>query len=358
MKIYKKHIINNFLKLLLITSSIFLILVLLLNLFEELNFFKDTNESLYYPLLLNILNAPSILINIFPFIFLISTQFLLINLIEKNELIILKNFGIDNLRLIGIISLVSFFASLFIIIIFYNFSAKLKHFYLEIKNDFANDNKYLAVITENGIWIKDEIDNNKIIINADLIEGNILKEVVITQFNNNFLPQKYIYGKSVNIKKNNWVIEKAVIIENNIRTINNNFLFKSNFNSEKINSLFSNLTSLTMWELFKLREEYASVGYSVKEINLHLQKIYSFPIYLTILTIFASVIMLNVLSFNKPKFFYLLMGIFISVLIFYINHFSTLLGQNNKLPVILSVWLPHVIVSILTGIGMVRINEK
>tara|TARA_Y100000816_G_scaffold179598_1_gene129869 strand:- start:626 stop:1699 length:1074 start_codon:yes stop_codon:yes gene_type:complete len=357
MKIYKRYIVNNFLRLLFIISSIFFLLVLLLNLFEELNFFKDTSESLYYPLLLNFLNAPAILIDVFPFIFLISSQFLLINLIERNELIILKNFGIDNLKLIGIISLVSFFVSLIIIIFFYNFSAKLKHFYLEIKNDFANDNKYLAVITENGIWIKDEIMDKKIIISANLIEGNMLKEVVITQFDNNFLPQKYIYGEIVNIKKNDWIIERAVIIENNIRTIKKNLLFESNFNSEKINSLFSNLTSLTIWELFNLRDEYISVGYSVKEINLHLQKIYSFPVYLTILTIFACVIMLNV-PFNKPKFFYLLLGIFISVLIFYINHFSSLLGQNNKLPITLSVWLPHVIVSIFTGIGIVRINEK
>ena len=223
MKIYKKYIINNYIKLLLLISSIFFLLVLLLNLFEELNFFKDTNESLYFPLILNILNAPAILINIFPFIFLISTQFLLINLIDKNELIILKNFGIDNLRLIGIISLVSFIASLVIIIFFYNFSAKLKHFYLEIKNDFAKDNKYLAVITENGIWIKDEIKDKKFIINANLIEGNFLKDVVITQFDKNFLPKKYIYGKIVNIKKNEWIIKKAVVIENNVRSINDNF---------------------------------------------------------------------------------------------------------------------------------------
>ena len=357
MKVYIKYIIKNFVKLLFIVSFIFFILVLLLNLLEELNFFKDSNQSLYYPLLLNILNAPSILINIFPFIFLISTQFLLINLIDKNELIILKNFGIDNLKLIGIISLISFVASLFIIIFFYNFSAKLKHFYLDIKNNFATDNKYLAVITDNGIWIKDEIKNNKIIINANLIEGNILKEVVITQFDNSFSPKKYIYGEIANIEKNDWVINRAIIIEKNIRTIKDNFIFQSNFNSEKINNLFSNLTSLTIWELFNLKNEYDSVGYSVKEINLHLQKIYSFPIYLTILTIFASVLMLNV-PFNKPKFFYLIMGIFASVLIFYINHFSSLLGENNKLPVTLSVWLPHVIVSILTGIGMVRINEK
>ena len=58
-----------------------------------------------------------------------------------------------------------------IIIFFYNFSAKLKHFYLEIKNDFANDNKYLAVVTENGLWLKDEIDETILIVKAKFIEG-------------------------------------------------------------------------------------------------------------------------------------------------------------------------------------------
>ena len=357
MKIYIKYIITNFIKLILIVSSIFFLLVLLLNLFEEINFFKDINKNLYYPLLLNILNAPTILINIFPFIFLISTQFLIINLIERNELIILKNFGIDNFKLIYIISAVSFVVSLFIIIFFYNFSAKLKHIYLDIKNDFASDNKYLAVITDNGIWIKDEVLNSTNIINANLIEGNNLKEVIISQFDENFIPKKYIYADNINIKENKWIIDRAIIIENSNRLVKNDYTFNTNFNSEKINTLFSNLNSLTIWELFKLKEDYISVGYSVKEINLHLQKLYSFPIYLTILTIFASVLMLNV-PINKPKLFYLLLGIFVSVLIFYINHFSSLLGENNKLPVTLSVWLPHVIVSILTGIGMVRINEK
>ena len=357
MKTYIKYIILNFTQKIFIISFVFFLLVLLLNLFEEINFFKDKSENLYYPLLLNFLNAPTILNKVFPFIFLISTQFFFISLIEKNELMILKNFGIDNLRIISLIALVSFFISLFLAIFFYNFSAQLKHIYLDIKNDFATDNKYLAVITENGIWIKDEINDNINIINASSIEGENLKKVIITEFDKNFNPLKYIYSNEVLIKDKTWNIKKGIIIENNIRKVKENLQFQSNFNSEKINTLFSNLNSLTLWELYKLRKDYISVGYSINDINLHLQKIYSFPIYLTILTVFASVLMLNV-NINKPKIFYLLMGIFVSVLIFYINHFSSLLGENNKLPVIMSVWLPHVIVSILTAIGMVRVNEK
>ena len=357
MKTYIKYIILNFIQKILIITFVFFLLVLLLNLFEEINFFKDKSDNLYYPLLLNFLNAPTILNKVFPFIFLISTQFFIISLIEKNELMILKNFGIDNLKIISLIASISFAVSLFLILFFYNFSAQLKHIYLDIKNDFATDNKYLAVITENGIWIKDEINNNINIINASSIKGENLNKVIITEFDQNFNPLKYIYSKEILIKDKTWNIKKGIIIENNIRKVEENIQFQSNFNSEKINTLFSNLNSLTLWELFKLRKDYISVGYSINEINLHLQKIYSFPIYLTILTIFASVLMLNV-PINKPKIFYLLMGIFVSVLIFYINHFSSLLGENNKLPVTMSVWLPHVIVSILTAIGMVRVNEK
>ena len=77
-----------------------------------------------------------------------------------------------------------------------------------------------------------------------MIEGNFLKDVMITQFGNDYTPKTYIYGESANIIENKWVIEKAIIIENNVRIVEDNFLVETNFNSEKINTLFSNLTSL------------------------------------------------------------------------------------------------------------------
>ena len=50
----------------------------------------------------------------------------------------------------------------------------LKFFYLDIKNDFSKDDKYLAVITSNGLWIKDETKENINLINADKIENIII----------------------------------------------------------------------------------------------------------------------------------------------------------------------------------------
>ena len=63
-------------------------------------------------------------------------------------------------------------------------------------------------------------------------------------------------------------------------------------------------------------------------------------------------------SFNKPKIFNLVFGILLSVLIYYINFFSNLLGENGKIPIILSIWLPLLILVLLSCIGLIRINEK
>ena len=56
-------------------------------------------------------------------------------------------------------------------LIFYSASAKLNFLYLDIKNKYSDDNKYLAVVTKNGLWIKDEIkeeglDEPKFLINT------------------------------------------------------------------------------------------------------------------------------------------------------------------------------------------------
>ena len=315
-KTYQKYLTKTFISLLLQITFVFFSLIIILSLFEEISYFKNLNTNFFYPIFLTFLNSPSIVYDIFPFIFLISTIF------------------------------------------FYTFSSKLKHLHLEIKNSYSSDNKYLAVITENGLWIKDEIDNVINIVSADRINKNFLINVSITQFNKKFELIQNISSKKVDVSKNNWVIKNANISKNNFTQKNvKNIIFKSHFDIEKINNLFSNLSSLTFWQLKKLKKDYKSLGYSTLNINTHLEKIYAYPIYLSIMTLFAGIIMLNI-KFNKPKIFNIILGILLSVVIYYINYFSNILGENGKISPTLSVWMPLLILSLVSSIGLVRINEK
>tara|TARA_Y100001936_G_C15984231_1_gene618566 strand:- start:432 stop:1115 length:684 start_codon:yes stop_codon:yes gene_type:complete len=227
-----------------------------------------------------------------------------------------------------------------------------------MKNKYSGDNKYLAIVTENGLWIKDETVENINIINASKIDGNFLNDVTINQFSKDFNILSNIVADKVNIQNKTWIISKGSFAKGNqgLRVIEN-FKFESNFDAKKINNLFSDLSSLNILELNKLKKDYNSLGYSVTNIDIHMQKLISYPIYLSIMTVFASIVMLNVKR-NKSKIFHIVLGTLFSVLVYYINYFSSLLGQNGRLPEILSIWLPLIIISLICTFGLVRINEK
>ena len=286
------------------------------------------------------LGAPITLFEIFPFIFLLSTQFLFFDLFKKEELNLLKVNGLSNLKIIKILFLTSFFIGILSVTIFYNFSSKLKFFYTDIKNQFSNDNKYLAVVNDSGLWLKDEIFDTTVIVKANQIKDNFLLEVIINQFDTNFNLIKTIQSEKINIKEKSWIIENPIITTNNISEYyKEEIIFQSNFNTAKINNLFSNISTLNLFELFTLKNDYEKLGYSSTEIVIHLLRLSSTPLFFGILTVLSAVIMF---SFKKDRslFFHILLGILMSVIIYYISFLFNSLGNNGKVPIIWSIFLP------------------
>ena len=232
---YKKNLIFTFIKNILMISAFFFSLTLIMNILEEITFFKDMNVSFTLPLVLTFFNSFSILFEIFPFIFLIGTMSFFFEILNKEELIIYKSYGLSNLRIITIITSSAFFLGLFIILIFYHFSSNLKFMYYEIKNNYTSDDKYLAMVTDNGLWLRDQSEGSINIINAKTMFNEFLNDVSITQFDrrNNF--ERLITSKKINIKEKKWVIDNPTITTENSQTkIQENMSLKSNFNSQII----------------------------------------------------------------------------------------------------------------------------
>ena len=65
-------------------------------------------------------------------------------------------------------------------------------------------------------------------------------------------------------------------------------------------------------------------------------------------------------NFKKDKslLFHVILGILMSVIIYYMNFMFNSLGNNGKIPVYLSIFFRILFISIISIIGLVRINEK
>ena len=357
-KVYKKYIVTDFATISLKITFVFIVMGFIMGILEEMSFFSEIETSFYFPIFLVLLNIPSLIYEIFPFIFLLSSQFYFLKILENGELNTLKKSGLSNLKIISIISSLSFIAGLIIIIIFYNFSSSLKFIYLDIKKNYTKDNKYLATVTENGLWIKDEIDSKIYFINSKKFSEDLLQDVDIIELDKNFNFIKNIKSEKVDIKTKVWELSGNKILDNNNDIkLKDNLTLNSNFNYKEINNLFSNLSSLNMWRLIELMKNYFAINYSTTEIEHHLHKLAAYPFFITIITVLSSIIMLNI-NYRRPKLFLIVMGILLSVCIYYINFFFGTLGKNEKLPLLVSVWTPIIILTIFSLIGLIRINEK
>ena len=357
MKTYIKFLINIFLKSFFYVLLIIFCLVFIINLLTELEFFKDINISILYPVYLSLLNSPTMIFEIFPFILLLSTQLFYIKLFNNNEIQIFKYSGLKNSKIQIIISLVTLVLGLAIISIFYNTSSSLKNFYLEIKSNYTTDGKYLAVINKNGLWIRDKIDNKVLIVNSSKIDENYLIDNFITEFDKDYNVLRNIKSEKIDIKTNKWIIINPEIFIQNINQKKKQIEIFSNFDYERIQSLFSNLSSLSFLGLIELKKNYDLLNLSTIDVNIQIQKIVSYPIYLVLMTIFSSLIMLNSKKF-KSNTLKISIGLFLCVIIYYLNNLFNVLGTTEKIHFILSVWLPLLFLTLIILLMTYKINEK
>ena len=357
-KTYDKYFIRLFCKKLLLVFLVFFSLTFILTIFEEITFFNETQSKFYLPFLIAMMDVPTTILEIFPFILLISTQLFFLEIIKKKENELIKINNLNNFYLVKLLSICAFIFGILVITIYYPFSSKLKFIYSDVKNIYSKDGKYLKHYNENGLWIKDEIDNHIYIINASNSKDNFLNDVFISKFSTEFILIENIFSKKIDISSNNWVIKKPIIFKNNNQVdAKEDLILKSHFDFKKINNTFKNLNSFNIFQLINVKKENELLGYSSKDIDLHILKIISLPLYFAIMVIISSIIMVNIPR-NKPYIFHILLGILLSVVIYYINNIFNIFGLTNKIPTYLSVFFPIIILSIISSIGLIRINEK
>ena len=185
-----KYILNNFLKSFLIVIMIIFCFGVVLNLFEEIEFFKNEDVSVFYPLILTTLFVPSLVIKLLPFIIFISSMWFMLKIRNNNDLLILKIYGFSNIKIFFILATTSFFIGCIILTMISPVTSSMVKYYEITKSQHARDIEHLVAFNKNGLWIKEPTKNGDRIISAASIEGTKLKNAVILELNKDYELEK------------------------------------------------------------------------------------------------------------------------------------------------------------------------
>ena len=362
----RSYVINNYLareffRVVINMSFAFLCLGFIINLFEEINFFKDFDIGISVPIILTALIVPSLIYNIFPFIILLSGIWFFLKIKKTEEIIAMRISGMSNFSVIIIPGILSIILGIFFIMAINPITSILVKKYEATKsNYYEKETKYLAAATKNGIWIKEKNFGKNYIIKASNLDNQSLVNVTLYEFDysNNFL--KRIEAKSADISSLNWNIIDAKVIDKDGNAVSeniNNLSYRSMYDIKKIKSLYSNLNTISFWKLESEIQLLEDTGYSTNEMRSKFQRSLAFPLFLLSMVFLSGVFTLG-MRFKEKNWPYVFIAIIASVIIFYFNDFSAALGKTDKLPIEASVWMPIIIIFIFGAVGLIHANQK
>ena len=356
-----KYLINGYLKTLLKVTIFFYCFGIILNLFEEIEFFKNLETSIITPFVLSNLFIPGMLIQLLPFIIFISSMKFIIDIKNNKDLLTMKIFGFSNFKIFLILAFSSFILGWIVLFLLNPITSTMSKFYEKTKAEYSKDIDHLVTFNKNGLWIKESFVSGQRIISASSKLDTTLENITIYNFDKKYNLTEKIFSKKAEISKNDWLLQDVKVLKVNqdppTKEAYDEMEIYSIYTYEKISNLYKNFDTLSFVQLIANYKGLLNQGYNDLFLKQSLHSMLSMPFFLFIMTALASILIMNTLK-RSNNFRYIIVGIIACVVIFYLKDLSLALGKTNRIPLTMASWIPIIVIGIFSSIGILQINEK
>tara|TARA_Y100001970_G_scaffold289141_1_gene418546 strand:+ start:1787 stop:2869 length:1083 start_codon:yes stop_codon:yes gene_type:complete len=311
-----------------------------INILEITKVIEKENSNLITILYLSFLKLPSVIIEVMPFVVVISTAFLFRYLIANNELIAMRNVGYSIIDIFKPIALSILFIGYFMLIFINPISAKFEIIFDNLTTKDFSD-MYSIKIKNDELWIKN-LNNEKDIYyiylsDMDFKSMNTKKFKILSVSNNNNI---LYLGNEANLD-DNFIYMNDVTLFN----INRDFYekketlkLKLNFKVQDLIDSFSNYKFIPFYK-------YKDHLNSLKKFNLYSPEISLYYLSEILKPIFLIIISFAVMGFsgkfkkNENFFKILFFSILIGFAIFMLKEIVSAITVSYSLPFILTYFI-------------------
>ncbi len=346
-----KYLFYNF-----IIISLFIIFI---NLLELSRVIQEQDKNFFNFIYLSLLKYPSILNEIIPFVTILSVSFLIRNLINNNELVSMRNLGYSIFDIFFPISTAIFTLGLVFLLLINPISVIMETKYdTKLKN--KDNSLYSIKISENEMWIKNEIDKlNSSFINIKNIDLKDMyaKDIKILNISNN--SNKFILAESGEFKENLFILNNVTYYDLKNERFQNleKFNLIINFNKNNIINSISKYKLVPFYKYLNHTKTLTKFNLYSPEIGLYYISEIIKPIFLVIL---AFVIIGFTIKFQRNENFFKVLFIAISIgfFIFLIKEIITIITINLSLNYIFSYFIIFMIPFLIGLYQVIKIENE
>ena len=360
-KVLFNYLFTGYTKMILKVIMIAYCFGIILNLFEEIEFFKNSNSSILIPMSLTALYVPNIVIKLMPFIIFVASMWFLLKLRDSSDLLTMKVFGYSNFKIFFILALISFMIGWIILFAINPITSTMVKYYEQTKSNFSRDIDHLISVNKNGLWIKENTNDGYRIITADATKSNVIKNVIIFNLDKDNMLISKIHSKEADISDNKWDLREVIIhkFKDGISDQNSvdRFSIVSKYNYHKISVLFKNFDTMSFLELILNYQDLQIRGYNKAYLDQNLNAMLSLPFFLFMMTALAAILTMSTLK-QSNNFTFIIAGLIACVAVYYFKDLSLALGKTDRVSLSLAAWIPVAVIGLFSSIGILQINEK
>ncbi len=358
--ILDRYFARRFIQSFVVIGGIFLTLMILIDLIEQVRRFDDANLTFGQLLGLTLLNTPAAISEMLPLLTILATIALFVGLARSSELVVTRAIGRSGIRALVAPALIALAIGVMAVALLNPISAATSEEYQRLSDDYRNNGSSTLSISREGLWLRQGSASGQSVIHATgTLNGDNfgLRDVTITTFSADGKPNEQIAAKTAQLENGHWSLHNAKvwIIRDDLNPETNSATHEvlklpTTLTRDRILDTLGQQDSVSVYDLPQLIRDLREAGFSTKQYEVWLQVQLARPLFLVSMVLIGAAFTMRHVRFGGTGIA-ILTAVLLGFGIYFIRNFAQILGENGQLPIMVAAWAPP-LAAILLSLGL------
>lgn len=354
--ILDRYFARRFIQAFALIGSVFLTLILLIDLIEQSRRFEGLDVSFGQLFLLTLLGAPEAISEILPLLMILATIVLFVGLARSSELVVTRASGRSGIRALAAPVAVALTIGVLAVTTLNPIVAATSNRYQQLADSYRTGGPAALSLSGEGLWLRQGSAQGQSVIHAGgyLGDGTTLYDVTILTYAPDGGPVRQIVADSAHLEDDYWRLERAKVWPLNAglnpessAAEHDELRIETTLTQDRIRESLGKPTGISVYDMPATMRELAEAGFSTKRLEVWYQVELARPLFLVAMVLVGAAFTMRHVRFGGTGLS-VLTAVLLGFALYFIRNFAQILGENGQLPVMLAAWAPPVASVFLT----------
>jgi len=340
----------------LLIGAVFLTLIMLIDLIEQLRRFRDVEVGFGQLVRLTLLNAPRAISEILPLLVILATIVMFVGLARSSELVVARASGRSGIRALAAPLVVAGLIGGLAVSTLNPIVATSSNRYQQLSETFRAGGPAVLSLSGEGLWMRQGSPDGQSVIHATGYNADplALLDVTILAYAPDGLPVRRIIAQSARLDGSDWVLQHAKVwpLEAGQNPEANavehqSLRLPTTLTQERIRDYLGSPSSISVYDLPATIRDLAQAGFSTKRYEVWFQVELARPLFLMAMVLVGAAFTMRHTRFGGTGLS-VLAAVMLGFTLYFIRNFAQILGENGQIPISLAAWAPPVAAILLT----------